>query len=702
MNRGRTGRFVLPVVLALALLGASCGGPQPDGARPGVSATATLTARSAAGTGASAPERRRPGARAVATSEQIVRDGIAITFSIAPVPGETGAANDPEEPIAQLSIQLDDATTGKPLAPASRPAVWVDLQKPPIGAETPPSCQDRVRLYVKGGLGYRSDIDLNSYFVLALNDNASISVIDPLSGVTGISQMYAMVLLKSRGEDWALSPDEKRLFVTMPVAGQVAVVDTDTFKVVKNIDAGHNPVRLAPQPDGRYLWVANDSPDRRQSGVTVIDTLGLQAVAAIRTGAGAHEISFAGLGDAGHVGQHPPEHQEEAKNGDTSYAFVTNRDEGTLSVVDIGELKKIKDIRVGKLPAGLAHSALSNTVYVGSEADGIATVVDAATLRTVGQIKAAPGTRTLRFAPGDRWGFIVGGVSNVVEVIDATSNRIVHTVQLQGEPDKVSFTHDYAYVRSSRTPDVTLIGLSQLGQPDSPPVVQIVGGQRPPADSPHPSVADAVFPIHEHGNHVLIANPEDTYIYYYMEGMKAPMGGFQNYIRAPRAVRIVDRSIREVAPGTYVARLKLPRSGQYEAAFLLDSPRIVECFAFNAEPTSPLAGEGFGVSVRAQLLDDARGLKAGESVRLRFRLIDTQRNERIGGVDDVLVVTTLKSGLWSERQPAESTGDGIYETTLTLPRPGVYTILLAIPSLKLPINRLPVLRLNVAGDADSS
>lgn len=38
---------------------------------------------------------------------------------------------------------------------------------------------------------------------------------------------------------------------------------------------------------------------------------------------------------------------------------------------------------------------------------------------------------------------------------------------------------------------------------------------------------------------------------YYSEGMAAPMGDFQNYQRVPRAVMVVDRSLREEALGVY-------------------------------------------------------------------------------------------------------------------------------------------------------
>jgi hypothetical protein len=98
-------------------------------------------------------------------------------------------------------------------------------------------------------LGFQADVDLNKYFILILNNDRSISVVDPLLGVSGITQLYTMVMLEKRGEDWTRSPDDKLLFVTMPEAGKVAAVDLESFKVVANVEAGKNPV----PPAGRQV-----------------------------------------------------------------------------------------------------------------------------------------------------------------------------------------------------------------------------------------------------------------------------------------------------------------------------------------------------------------------------------------------------------------------------------------------------------------
>ena len=66
-----------------------------------------------------------------------------------------------------------------------------------------------------------------------------------------------------------------------------------------------------------------------QSGVTIIDTDTLKPVISIATGPGHHEIAF---------------------SDDSRHAFVTNRDAGTVSVVEVRELKVVHEVKTGGKP----------------------------------------------------------------------------------------------------------------------------------------------------------------------------------------------------------------------------------------------------------------------------------------------------------------------------------------------------------------
>ena len=73
---------------------------------------------------------------------------------------------------------------------------------------------------------------------MALNDEATISVVDPLFGFGG-TKLLALIPLSAPGIDWVLTEDQSRLFVSL--ANAVAVIDTHTWKVIEEIAMPMDP-----------------------------------------------------------------------------------------------------------------------------------------------------------------------------------------------------------------------------------------------------------------------------------------------------------------------------------------------------------------------------------------------------------------------------------------------------------------------------
>lgn len=65
---------------------------------------------------------------------------------------------------------------------------------------------------------------------------------------------------------------------------------------------------------------------------------------------------------------------------------------------------------------------------------------------------------------------------------------------------------------------------------------------------------------------MFVVNPVDNTTYFYAEGMNAPMSGYNNRGHQARAAIVVDRSLREVAPGVYGSTVKLPAAGKFDVA----------------------------------------------------------------------------------------------------------------------------------------
>ena len=599
--------------------------------------------------------------------QKIERDGVEVEFTIEPIKEDGKPSELMEAREALVRFKINDKATKTPLS-GVRPSVWLTQRGETETDEK--ACREKVQSFLQGSLRSRPDVDLNAYYLLALNQEANISVIDPLLGF-GSSKLLTLVMLKSPGKDWVQKSSDEKLFVSMPLVNQIAVVDTSTWKVVANIDTGMKPARVRLQPDERYLWVGNDA-----AGVTVIDTATLKVVGQVATGNGHHEIEF---------------------SSDNRFAFVTNEQDGTLSVVDIQKLAKVKDLKTGAPVTSVAFSTIANALYLVNEADGRITVVDTRSQQIATRIQVKPGIRNVRFAPGGRWGFVPNAKENVVYVFDASTNRLAHTISVDQGPDQVAFTDVFAYVRSTGSTEVSMIRLSTLtGQPD---VAKFPGGQTAPAEATtEASMGDSIVPAPE-GNSVLVANPADRVIYYYSEGMAAPMGSFQNYRRNPRAVMVVDRSLREVTSGVYSTTTKLPKSGIYDVAFLLDSPRITHCFNAEAKPNPDVPREK-KVAIRIEYLNKDTQLRVAENYKLRFKVVDNTTLKTKSDLKDMRVLTLLSSGTWQKRDFARSVGDGVYELDINVPQTGVYLIFVESRSQGVTFRQLPSLTLqtNLATD----
>lgn len=594
-------------------------------------------------------------------SQKSVENGIALELSVQPVSGN-GPLREAQD--VRLTLKITDQLTGTPMA-GLYPGGWMD--RAAVREEVPAECKKKIESFLSGSILSRPEVDLNIYYVLALNEDASISVVDPLFGY-GNSRLLTMVFLASPGEDWALSADGMRLFVSMPEAGRVAVVDTTTWKVTGEVETGAHPRRLGLQPDGQYLWAATDA------GVVAIGARDPrpEKVASIPTGAGGHDLAF---------------------SDDSRFAFVTNEADGTVAVIDVAKLAVTRRLPVGERPVSIAWSSQAQAAYVSSAGDGSITAVDGASPKPRARIAATPGIGRIRFAPGGRLAFVVHPNADAVHIVDAASNRLIQTADVDPDPDQVAFSDELAYVRHRGSEAILMIPLKTVGEPGRPvSVIDFPGGQRPAGRTAHPTPAAGIVQA-PGAAAVLVSNPEDRAIYYYKEGMAAPMGHFKNYGKQPRAALVVDRSLRETAPGTYETTAKLGDPGDYDVAFFVDSPKLVRCFPVKvAEDPALAAARRPKLSVEA--LGAPSAVAVGEDVALRFKLTDPVSGAPRTGLQDVRVLTFLSPGVWQRRQWASEIAPGTYEIRFKPAEPGVYFVFLEVASAGLPYQKSPFLVLS--------
>ena len=156
---------------------------------------------------------------------------------------------------------------------------------------------------------------------------------------------------------------------------------------------------------------------------------------------------------------------------------------------------------------------------------------------------------------------------------------------------------------------------------------------------------------------------------------------------------MLDRSLRETAPGVYSTDMRLDGSGKYDVAFLTDSPRVVNCFDLSVKP-NPV--EHPPLALQVEPLYKEHRLAVGAPARLRFKVLDGKTEQPVSDLKDFGVMTFLTPGNWADRQWARPLGGGVYEVEVTPPQAGVYYVFVQCPSRGLGYKQLPYIILQAA------
>ncbi len=655
------------VCLAAPAAPAQIGGPNSAAKEEAAAAAKAAAASKASGANAkAAPATPAPSS----VSERFEKDGVAVEFSLRSNPedaskdaGLVAGAN------AVATFRLTDARTGEPLR-GYHPNAWIS-SRAAAGEANETQCKSKITTLLGGLLSERADVDLNGYTLLTLNHDKTITFINPQVSFN-ITKLESIVVLPGAGADWTLSADKNWLYVTIPEQSSIAVIDTATRKLTGMITVGGaaRPRRVALQPDGRYVWVSLDDTPQ----VAVIDTRTNKLAQTVEVGRGIHSIAF---------------------TDDSRFAYVSNSASDTVSVIDARTLAKVADIETGKTPGPIAYSRMGRLVYVAAVNGGTISAIDPSKQAVVKTVASARGVVALRFEPSGRFGFVVNQPQSTVAVLDASTNSLTAPTRVTKEPDQVTFTDRYAYVRGTGSEKFTLIELKELDTGRLAPV-DIQAGTTPASAFPDDiGVSSMIAPTPE-GNSVMVASTADQSIFYYTEGLMAPMGTFSNYKRRPRALLVLDRSLAEVGPGVYSTPLRLPQAGAFDVPVLVEQLRMFKCFDVKIAESANPAERNAGPTISVEAAFKGQTFKAGEPAKLTFTILDAVTKQPVAGLGDVQVLAFEPPGVWQQRQWAKELGKGVYEATQVFPRDGLYYIMLRVHSRGVNFNDLAYTTVPVA------
>jgi YVTN family beta-propeller protein len=174
---------------------------------------------------------------------------------------------------------------------------------------------------------------------------------------------------------------------------------------------------------------------------------------------GNHGLTLAGC-RTHDIPQYPANYRE--------YVYVTNGDSGTVSVIDVVNLRLDRELRVGQNPIAVAASPTSNEVYVvnsgSAGGSGSLSVINAANNSLAATIPLHVHPVSIEVDAAGKLAYIANSGSNSVSVIDLKSRREVAQMGVGEEPVAVRLTPDgkTLVVSNRRGNSVSLFGAASM------------------------------------------------------------------------------------------------------------------------------------------------------------------------------------------------------------------------------------------------
>ena len=211
----------------------------------------------------------------------------------------------------------------------------------------------------------------------------------------------------------------------------LVIVTNGGDATVSIFDASSAPKLVATVPVGqepRELCVAPDGNhayilNRADNSISVIDLASFKATATITN---------------------PKLKRPEgcAVGADSKRLYVASADQDVLLIVGTDNNQVIKDIAVSKTPRRVVVSPDGKKVYVSSEETGNVQAIDAKTDAVIATIKTGNSARNLAFSQDGKYLLVLHSLQDTVSFLNPETNELVTTIGVGTSPQEVTLTSD--------------------------------------------------------------------------------------------------------------------------------------------------------------------------------------------------------------------------------------------------------------------
>jgi YVTN family beta-propeller protein len=206
-------------------------------------------------------------------------------------------------------------------------------------------------------------------------------------------------------EQFDITSDGKRLYISNEDAGTASVVDVEKGTIDTTVKVGAEPEGVRISPDGKLVYVTAES----DTSIRVLDAATGAVKARIKVGRRPRDVAF---------------------TPDGNRAYATAEVGGTVSVIDVANNQVVATITLPKdaKPMGVRVSPAGDRVYVATGRGGTVVVIDPATNKIIGSVKVGQRPWGIALTPDGGKLYTANGPSNDVSVVDTKKLQVIKTI----------------------------------------------------------------------------------------------------------------------------------------------------------------------------------------------------------------------------------------------------------------------------------
>ena len=280
--------------------------------------------------------------------------------------------------------------------------VYVALSGTPI--EAPPELDAAGNPIFKKGHGKDDDDDDDN----VVSDKSADGI-----GVINVSsrQLTGKIKVGSDPEEFTLSPDGRKIYVSNEDVKTASIVDIAAAKVEHIILVGQEPEGVAVTPDGNHIYVTCETG----GDIMVFDAHNFKTVAHFNVPPRPRSVDFLSNAPVG---------------------FIPSESAGVLNVIDTGANSITRTVTMpkGSRPMRVRVSPDNTKVYVSDGRAGSVTVLDAHTYSIESTIKVGKRPWGIVLSPDGRFLYSANGPSNDVSVVDLAQNKEIARIKAGDSP----------------------------------------------------------------------------------------------------------------------------------------------------------------------------------------------------------------------------------------------------------------------------